>query len=35
MNELKSTSLPICDETFDRIHASWLLEQVPSPVNVF
>ncbi len=29
-----AAALPFRDETFDRIHASWLLEHVSSPVNV-
>jgi len=26
--------LPFCDETFDFVHCSWLLEHVPSPENI-
>lgn len=29
-----ATRLPFADETFDRVHCSWLLEHVPSPVAV-
>ncbi|MFT3714253.1 MAG: methyltransferase domain-containing protein [Archangium sp.] len=29
-----ATRLPFADETFDRVHCSWLLEHVPDPVAV-
>ena len=29
-----ATRLPFADSTFDRVHCSWLLEHVPSPVDV-
>lgn len=29
-----ATLLPFADATFDRVHCSWLLEHVPSPVDV-
>lgn len=29
-----ATRLPFADNTFDRIHCSWLLEHVPSPTDV-
>ena len=28
------TRLPFSDETFDRVHCSWMLEHVPEPVKV-
>ena len=29
-----ATRLPFADATFDRVHCSWLLEHVPTPVEV-